>query len=402
MGHKKDAMLQYDVLILGAGASGLVCAAQCAGRGRRTLVLDRADRTARKVRASGGGRCNATNLAAGPGDYRGANPHFCKSALARFTPWDTLELLRAGGLTPVEEADGRIFCAQGAPAVARALEAEARRAGAELRLGCAVHGAARSGDGFEVAAEGGPYRAASLVIALGGPAWPRLGGSDLGHRLARAFGLAVTEVRPGLAPLPAPAAEAEFCRSLSGVSLPVRLFGEGGDRSAEGSEGDLLFTHSGISGPAVLDASLWWRPGRALSLDLLPGAGPVLETALAEAPRRELRTLLAARLPRRLALALCERHGWGGAPAALGPRALADLDRTLHGLAFTPAGPPGWDRAEVTLGGVDTAGLSSKTLEAKGAPGLFLTGEVLDVTGRLGGFNLQWAFASGFAAGQWA
>ncbi len=386
--------MRADVIILGAGASGLACAVACARRGRDVLVFDHGRKAARKVLASGGGRCNCTNLEAGAADYRCANPHFVKSALARFTPWDFLDWIHAGGVATREEGGGKVFCRDGAPALARFLEAEAGRAGARIVLGVALADARKEGDSFVVDTDGGSARAPSLVLALGGRSWPGLGATDFGYVLAKRLGLGVTPLRPGLTPLLAPRELAGLCRELAGVSLPVRLAGPCD------LAGDLLFTHKGISGPAVLDASLWWRPGDTLLLDLLPGVD--LDAALADAGRSDIKNALARLLPRRLAASLCRHLGLDGTVAGLAARDRRELAGRLAAFPFAPSRAEGYDKAEVTLGGLDTAAFSSKTMEASGISGLHAIGEVLDVTGRLGGFNLHWAWASGFAAGQHA
>jgi predicted Rossmann fold flavoprotein len=384
--------MRVDVTILGAGASGLCCAAVAAGRGRDVLVLDHGARVARKVLASGGGRCNCTNLAVEAADYRCANPHFVKSALARFSPADFLDWAHGGGVVTVEEDGGKVFCRAGAGAMARFLEAEAGRAGARIVRGASVLGARKEGEDCVVDTGAGPVRSQVLVLALGGRSWPGLGATDLGYVLARSFGLGLTALRPGLTPLLAGPDLAEFCRDLAGVSLPVAI--SGSCRLA----GDLLFTHKGISGPAVLNASLFWREGETLVLDLLPGCD--LEEALAAAGRQDVKNALARHLPRRLAAGLCARCGLTGPVAGLPRKALRDLAGLVAAFPFSPARAEGYAKAEVTCGGVDTAGISSRTLEATTVPGLYVIGELLDVTGRLGGFNLQWAWASGQAAGR--
>jgi len=386
--------MHFDVIILGAGASGLVCAGWCARRGRTVAVLDHGGKAARKVLASGGGRCNCTNMGIAATDYRCANPHFVKSALARFSPVDFLEWAHGGGVATREEDGGKVFCRDGAPVLARFLEKEARSAGARLILGTGLREARKEGDGFIVDTDAGTLRAAALVLALGGRSWPGLGATGAGYALAEGFGLGLTSLRPGLTPLLAPSQLVGFCRELAGVSLPVRLSGPC-DVS-----GDLLFTHRGISGPAVLDASLFWREGLPLVIDFLSGLD--LDAALADAERLEIKNALARYLPRRLAAGLCRHFGLAGPVAELARKARRGLARNLAAFSFLPAGAEGWAKAEVTLGGVDTTGLSSKTLEATAVPGLYVIGELLDVTGRLGGFNLHWAFASGFAAGQGA
>lgn len=385
--------MQTDVTILGAGAAGLTCALAAAARGRRVVVLDRAAKPARKVLASGGGRCNCTNLEVGAADYRCANPHFTKSVLARFGPSDLLAWLNAGGVATAAEAGGKVFCRDGGRAMARFLETQARQAGARCLLGTTIRQARKDGEDFVVETAAGTVRSAALVLALGGKSWPALGATGLGYALAQGFGLEVTPLSPGLVPLSAGPDMVDLCRELAGIALPVRL------RCGETDlAGDLLFTHRGLSGPAVLDASLIWTPGTALRIDLLPGAD--LEMHLAEAERQEVRNALAGLLPKRLASALCRRLGLSGPVAGLSTKKRRALAERLAALPFRPNGSEGWTKAEVTLGGVDTTGISSKTMESTGVPGLYVIGELLDVTGRLGGFNLHWAFASGFAAGE--
>lgn len=385
--------MNVDVAILGAGASGLCCAIACGRRGRSALLIDHGRKAARKVLASGGGRANCTNNDISPADYVCGNPHFVKSALARLSPWEFLDWIHAGGVSTQVEDNGKHFCTGGAISLVRFLTAQAREAGARFLLGASVAEARKDGDAFVVATDAGTVRAASLVLALGGQSWPGLGATDFGYALARGFGLAVTPLRPGLTPLLAGPDLAEMCRELSGVSLPVRLTGP-----CEAA-GSLLFTHKGISGPAVLDASLFWRNG-PIAIDFLPGVD--LEAALAEAPRLEIKNALARLLPKRLAGAVCDKLGLAGPVAGLSPKARLELAQKLAAFPFTPARAEGYAKAEVTIGGVDTAAISSKTMQASGVPGLFVVGELLDVTGRLGGYNLHWAYASGFAAGEYA
>lgn len=402
-----------DVLILGAGPSGLLCALEAARRGRSVTLVDQAAQAGPKIRIAGGGRCNVTNLGAAPEKYCSANPRFVSSALARFTPHDLLELLRSLGLDWVEEERGRIFLdhgTKGGTLLAEKLVATVRELGVKVLLETPILDLSHSGGVFAVEVPGRTLRAPALVVALGGLAWPQLGAGNLGYTLARRFGLECTPLHPGLTPLAAGTELLDFCRGLSGTALPVRIrvplapaAAEPGKKRKAGPtvkeiSGDLLFTHRGISGPAVLDASLFWRKGGTLSLDLLPGVH--LVEALAGAPRQELRNALGRFLPKRLAVALCEALQLQGSVAQLPRKELQRLEELLHAWPFTPADAEGYNKAEVTLGGVDTSGVSSQTLAAKGVPGLWLTGEVLDVTGRLGGYNLQWAWSSGVAAGR--
>jgi hypothetical protein len=384
-------MSEIDVIILGAGAAGLVCAESAAARGRRVLVLDHGKVAGRKVRLSGGGRCNAANRGATAADYVCGTPHFVRSALARFGPAEVEALFARGGLSLHEEEGGKLFCDQGAPAAARWLEQAAREAGARLLLGCRIRGVERVGTGFTVLADAGTFTAPCLVLALGGKSWTTAGATPFGYDLARRLGLGVTPLAPGLAPLVM--GRGWELSALSGVSCRARLSCAGGR-----AEGDLLFTHAGFSGPAALDISLFWEKGQALVLDLLPGSD--LEALLRAAPgKAKVRNVLARTLPERLAVAVSGDLGElrvGDLPK----EKVRELRARICARELHPRGTAGWDAAEVTRGGVDCAGISSKSMEARTVPGLHVVGELLDVTGRLGGFNLLWAFASGHAAGE--
>ncbi|QJT09456.1 NAD(P)/FAD-dependent oxidoreductase [Oceanidesulfovibrio marinus] len=386
----------FDVLILGAGAAGLTCARECAARGRRTLVIDHGDAPGNKIRISGGGKCNCTNTGASASDYHCANPHFVKSALAQYTPYDFIDFMQRHSLPVRDMGQGMLFSDR-AKDVAEALHREALSMGAEFSLGTEIRAAAKDGDGFRVDTDRGVFSGASLVLALGGPSWPQVGATGLGYALAERFGLRSTGRRPGLVPLLAGPDLAPLCKEMTGASLPVRIAPDTGHYASEGS---MLFTHRGVSGPAVLNASLFWREGQTLSIDLLPGVD--VAQALEASPRMELKNVLGTLLPKRLAGWLCARYRWDGPAANLSKKRLVGMEAALHGFEFTPSGTAGYAKAEVTLGGVDTDRVSSKTMEAKKVPGLFCVGELLDVTGKLGGYNLQWAWSSGFAAGQWA
>lgn len=382
-------------VILGAGASGLCCALFAARRGRSVLLLDHGAVTARKLRISGGGRCNFTHLDAQAQDYLSENPHFAKSALSRFTPWDAVGLFADLGLGYEEKNPGQLFCAEGAPALARALETACLDAGVRIGLRTRILDAERCGEGFLVRTDQGDFTGQSLVLALGGPSWPTAGATDLGFSLAKRFGLRIVPPRPALAPFILDAPGQRLCGQLAGVSLRARL--QCGNTSIED---DLLFTHKGISGPAALQLSLHWERGLDIVVDLLPGLDLAAHLRSEHRRKTQLKNHLAGLLPARVAAALL--------PPELAEKPLcelssADMDAAcerLLALRLLPLRTEGLGKAEVTAGGVDTRQISSKTMQADALPGLFVIGETLDVTGRLGGYNLHWAWASAFAAAQ--
>ncbi|WP_460032538.1 BaiN/RdsA family NAD(P)/FAD-dependent oxidoreductase [Megalodesulfovibrio paquesii] len=386
-----------DLIILGAGAAGLFAAIAAGSRGLQVTMIDQARKPGRKIAISGGGRCNVTNVAVEAADYCCGNPHFVKSALARWTPADMRQWLLERQVVLEEEAGGKLFSLQGAPAVVRALWDAVAQAGVQGALQQPVREVLRQRDGWEVRTESGLFQGRNLLVATGGLAWPQLGATGLGHDIARQYGLSVTPRRPGLVPLLAAPELLPLCQELAGVSLPVRLRVEGHKKAISG---DMLFTHHGISGPAVLDASLFWKDGAGLTIDLAPNTAPeALPALFRSAPRQEVRNVLARLLPARLAAALCARHGWTGQAGQCSKATLQAITTQLHTFSFHPAGTAGHGKAEVTLGGVDVADIDSKTMRCKELPSLLFAGEVLDVTGRLGGFNLHWAWASGRAAG---
>jgi predicted Rossmann fold flavoprotein len=385
---------EFDVVVIGAGAAGLMCAAVAGQRGRRVLLLDHADEPGRKILISGGGRCNFTNTGTVPERFFSANPHFARSALAQYSAEDFCALVARHGIASHEKTLGQLFCDGSARAIVTMLLAECEAAGVDLRLGHRVTGLSRS-DRFSVETDRGCFTASSLVLATGGLSIPKLGATGFAYDAARRFGLQLTEIRPALVPLLGDDADVALFRPLSGVALPVEAHcGRVSFREA------MLFTHRGLSGPAILQVSSAWREGQTVMLDLLPGTDTLaaLRAAKAGRPRASLRTILASLLPQRLADALAAR--WpAGEIANLPDRVLADAASSLGRWAVTPAGTEGYIKAEVTLGGVDTAGLSSRTMEAKAVPGLFVVGEAVDVTGWLGGYNFQWAWSSGWCAG---
>ena len=384
-----------DAIILGAGAAGLMCAAQAGQRGRRVAVIEAADEPGRKILISGGGRCNFTNLHTAPDRYLSANPHFAKSALSRYTPADFLTLVEAYGIAWHEKTLGQLFCDGSARQIVAMLGDEVAKGGGTVHCGHAIADVAHADGLFTVTTDQGRFRAPALVIATGGPSIPKMGASGFAYDLARQFGLKVVEPRPALVPLTLSGEEALF-RDLSGVATDViARAGKAAFREAA------LFTHRGLSGPAILQVSSYWRKGDPIEIDFLPGRGTGwLLAAKQDKPRAMLLGLLKDALPDRLAAVLAERLALDGMIAGLSDAALRDAENRLADWRFVPNGSEGFAKAEVTIGGVSTAELSSKTMEAKRVPGLYVIGEAVDVTGWLGGYNFQWAWASGWAAAQ--
>ncbi len=385
----------HDVIVLGAGAAGLMCAAQAGQRGRDVLLLDHAEKPGKKILISGGGRCNFTNIHTAPDRFLSANPHFAKSALSRYTAQDFLALIESYGIAWHEKTLGQLFCDGSAKQIVEMLLAECAKGNVALRCGESIRRVARDEGGFIVETDRQIARTASLVIATGGPSIPKLGATGFAYDLARQFGLKVVEPRPALVPLTLSGEDALF-RELSGVATDV-LARCGGTAFREAA----LFTHRGLSGPAILQVSSYWRRGDAVGIDFLPDAeAQWLLRAKQETPRATMRGLLRAALPARLADALVERLELEGPIANASDAALRQAQERLSDWRFRPDGSEGFAKAEVTVGGVSTAELSSKTMEAKRVPGLYVIGEAADVTGWLGGYNFQWAWASGWAAGQ--
>ena len=397
----------YDCIIIGAGAAGLMCAFTAGRRGRRVLVLERSNKVGKKILMSGGGRCNFTNLHTHPDRFLSANPHFCRSALSRYTSAHFIELVERHDIAWFEKQtvnglSGQLFCVESSRQIVAMLLAECAESRVEIRTDCEtlqVGQAPGQGSGFEVKTNQGAYSAESLVVASGGLSIPSLGGSGLGYDLASQFGLAVLPTSAALVPLTFTDGMQKTSSELSGVSCEV-IITCGKTQFRE----DMLFTHRGLSGPAVLQISSYWKPGESIHIDLLPGQDgrALLKDWKREHPRAVLRTQLATCLPRQLVLAL-EALMWPDSadlPLADWPdKALEAVAGKLQDWAVKPAGTEGYRTAEVTLGGVDTRKLSSRTMESP-TPGLFFIGEVVDVTGHLGGFNFQWAWASGHAAGE--
>ena len=392
-------MKPWDVIVIGAGAAGLMCAAVAGQHGRRVLVLERANKPGKKILMSGGGRCNFTNLYVEPGNFLSDNPHFCKSALSRYTQWDFIELVNKHAIPHHEKTLGQLFCDNSSRDILDMLLAEAKQVGAVLKTGCDIREVEYDGS-FRVVTTQGEFRATSLVVACGGLSVPTLGGSDFGYRLAQQFGHNLIPLRAALVPFTFSDGFKLLSEKLSGLSVPVRMTA-GGQSFLE----NMLFTHRGLSGPAVLQISSYWREGQTVQIDLLPGidAGQWLLQLKTEQPKTLLRTVLSQQLPRKLVHEL-EGMWWQSEaekPLAEWPdKQLLAVAEQLQCWTLKPSGTEGYRTAEVTLGGVDTGEVSSKTMESQRQPGLYFIGEVLDVTGHLGGFNFQWAWASGAAAGQ--
>lgn len=390
-------MQSFDVVVIGAGAAGMMCAAEAGKRGRSVLVLDHAAAPGEKIRISGGGRCNFTNLHAAPANFLSANPHFCISALRRYTQRDFIALVDRHGIAWHEKTLGQLFCDGSSRQIIDLLLAEMGRAGVTLRLSAKVESVGRDADGFVLDLASEQLRCRSLVVATGGRSIPKMGATGFGYDLAARFGLAVTETRPALVPLTFEPALLERLKPLAGIAVDAEI-GCGRTRFREA----MLFTHRGLSGPSILQISSYWREGQEIEVSMLPATDMFdgLRAARAANGRRALHTVLAEALPKRLAQTIAEAEGAAGTLADLSDKVLRRVAEAVNGWRVRPAGSEGYRTAEVTLGGVDTTGLDSRTMEAKAVPGLYFIGEVVDVTGWLGGYNFQWAWSSGWCAGQ--
>ena len=390
-------METFDVLVIGAGAAGMMCAIEAGKRGRSVLVVDHAKAPGEKIRISGGGRCNFTNLGATPANFLSANPKFCVSALRRYTPKDFIALVERYGIAYHEKTLGQLFCDGSARQVIDMLVAEMKAAGVQLRLETSVQGVARVEGGVEVSLSSGKVASASLVVASGGKSIPKMGATGLGYDIARQFGLDVVETRPALVPLTFEPGMLQRLSPLAGVSVDA-VVASGKTRFREG----MLFTHRGLSGPSILQISSYWREGEEIVVDMAPGTDVLatLKAARAANGRQAARTALSTILPARLAQLVAEEAGAAGNLADCSDKVLGRMAAAVNAWAVKPVGSEGYRTAEVTLGGVDTAGLDSRTMQAKAVPGLYFVGEVVDVTGWLGGYNFQWAWASGWSAGQ--
>lgn len=421
-------MQEWDVIVIGAGAAGLFCAIEAGKRGRKVLVIEHADRVGKKIAISGGGRCNFTNTGTSADNFVSGNPHFCKSALARYTPADFIALVEKHGIAYHEKKLGQLFCDGSSQQIIDMLLRECRDASVEIRCGCEVRHVAQNINRHEPSAERsftlqtnqGTFHSASLVIATGGLSIAPLGATDFGYRIARQFGLRIEETRAGLVPLTLPPQILKALAPLSGVSIDALVTCPESPSFRE----NILITHRGLSGPAILQVSNYWRPGESISINLLPdedvlevisaarkiesdsatgsaqGATQGATKTSGHSSRIELVNLLSRYLPRRFAQAWCDLYGASRPLKQYNGRELQEIADNIHRLQLTPAGTEGFRKAEVTVGGVSTSELSSQTMEARRVPRLYFIGEVVDVTGQLGGYNFQWAWASAFAAGQ--
>ncbi|NLB13906.1 MAG: NAD(P)/FAD-dependent oxidoreductase [Gammaproteobacteria bacterium] len=386
----------FDALVIGGGAAGLMCALTAGQRGRRVLVVEHANRCGKKILMSGGGRCNFTNTGTTPANFLSANRHFCKSALARFTPWHFLDMVERHRIAWHEKELGQLFCDESSRQIVQMLLDECAAAGVEIRTNCTVGQVEHEGDGFMLRTSQGVVRATALVVASGGLSIPRMGATGFGFDLARRFGHEVLPTRAGLVPLTLSGRHAEDYPELAGIALPVTARCNGIEFSNA-----MLLPHRGVSGPAILQISSYWQPGDELRLDLLPGVDALawLQEEQAARPAAELRNVLAEQLPKRFAQRLCERWLGSRPMRQFDAPALRALAAQLSDWPLVASGTEGYRTAEVTLGGVDTDGLSSSSMQSRQVPGLYFIGEVVDVTGWLGGYNFQWAWASGHAAG---
>ncbi|KXO76219.1 NAD(P)/FAD-dependent oxidoreductase [Brucella anthropi] len=390
-------METVDIVVIGAGAAGMMCAIEAAKRGRSVLVVDHAKAAGEKIRISGGGRCNFTNLHASPKNYLSQNPHFCISAMSRYTQRDFIALVERHRIAYHEKTLGQLFCDGSALQIIEMLLGEMKRHGARLKLGCSVSAVEKSAEGFSLQLSDGPVRCRSLVVACGGKSIPKMGATGFGYDIATQFGLRIVETRPALVPLTFEPNTLERLKPLAGIAVDA-VVSCGKTKFAEA----MLFTHRGISGPSILQISSYWREGDEIRIAMLP------ETDIFEALREQrkqngkqaLQTALALYLPRKLAQTIAEDIGATGHLADMSDKTFRRVEAAINDWCIKPAGSEGYRTAEVTLGGVDTRNLDSKTMEAKSVPGLFFIGEVVDVTGWLGGYNFQWAWSSGWVAGQ--
>lgn len=390
-GHKRD------VIIIGAGAAGLMCAQIAGKRGRDVLILEHTKKPAEKIRISGGGRCNFTNLHSNPSAFLSENPHFCKSVFSRYTQDDFIALVDKWGIAFHEKKLGQLFCDESAQQIIDMLLGECKNAGADMKLGTSIQSVRTIDDGYEIDTSSGKYRTSSLVIATGGLSIPKIGATRFGYDIAQQFGLEVTDIRPALVPLTFQAGFLDQCRDLAGLSVDANI-SHGKTQFREG----LLFTHRGLSGPSILQISSYWDEGTEIIINLLPDMDSFgeLKARKSKTPKQDLLTCLSDWLPRRLCEAILTEMSLSGRLADQSDKKLKMLSDRVSVWRVKPSGTEGYRTAEVTLGGVHVSALSSKTMEARHQKGLFFIGEVVDVTGHLGGYNFQWAWSSAFVAGE--
>ena len=393
--RKDSDSFTRDVIIIGAGASGMFCAVECGKRGRSVIVLDHVDRICSKVMISGGGRCNFTNMDVTFDHYISGNPHFSQSALARFTPSDMLALMRKHKIAYAEKEAGQLFCIKSSRDIVAMLKSECNRARVEIQLNCQIASVQKRGN-FIVSTDQGVFISNSLVIASGGLSYQDLGATGFGYDIARQFGLQVKELKPGLVPFVLSHHDQKIFGALAGISFPVVVGCEG-----RKFKGNILFTHKGLSGPAALQASSYWKKGTPILINLLPDTDINEKLVTERRSKVELKTFLARWFPKRFSETWCELFTRSKPIIQYSDKELRSIDDSLHSWVIKPQATEGYNNAEVTVGGVDTKQISSQTMEAKKIPGLYFIGEVLDVTGHLGGYNLHWAWASGHAAGQY-
>ncbi|WPP00268.1 NAD(P)/FAD-dependent oxidoreductase [Pseudomonas sp. HR96] len=392
-------MRSTDIIVIGAGAAGLMCAMTAAARGRRVLLIDHANKPGKKILMSGGGRCNFTNLYTEPSNFLSQNPHFCKSALARYTQWDFIELVSKHAVPYHEKKLGQLFCDNKSSDILGLLLSECEQTGVELRMDTSVQQIDKTEGGYQLQTSLGTLACASLVVATGGLSIPTLGATGFGYQIARQFGHSVLPTRAGLVPFTITDQLKELCGELSGTSVDALV-----SCNDSSFRENILFTHRGLSGPAILQISSFWQPGDSVEINLLPDHDALgwLQQQQSERPNSELKTLLGEVFTKKMANLLAEQWFVSKPMKQYTPGELAAVAEQLGNWTLVPAGTEGYRTAEVTLGGVDTREVSSKTMESLKSPGLYFVGEVLDVSGHLGGFNFQWAWASGYAAAQFA
>jgi predicted Rossmann fold flavoprotein len=390
----------YDVIIIGAGAAGLMCAIEAGKRGRRVCVIDHSKKAAEKVRISGGGRSNFTNMYASPNNFISANPHFCKSALSRYTQYDFMALMDKHAIAYHEKKLGQLFCDNSAQDLIDMLLNECDKNNVTVSLSTTIDKVNKTTDTYELSTSSGKMNSKSLIIACGGLSIPKIGASGFGYDIAKQFGHTIIDTRAGLVPLTFQNEILNMCKNLSGLSAEARVYAQDKTSFAEG----LLFTHRGLSGPSILQISSYWDEGESIVVNLLPTIDvlELLKNNRDENPKQDIQNILSSYLPKRLVIAICDNVNVHGRLADLSNKALEFIATHINEWNVTPNGSEGYRTAEVTLGGVNTNELSSKTMESKLSDGLYFIGEVVDVTGHLGGFNFQWAWSSGWACGQFA